>query len=111
VDADTDLILGAALLGHNAGEVISSLQMAMLGALPYQQVRDAVLTHPTMGEGLNLLLMRSTISAEASWPEISSPDTKRATVGSAAPATPQSIRISLRSPDQRVWKVPSASVR
>ena len=29
--------------------------MAMLGALPYQQVRDAVLTHPTMGEGLNLL--------------------------------------------------------
>jgi pyruvate/2-oxoglutarate dehydrogenase complex dihydrolipoamide dehydrogenase (E3) component len=55
VDADTDLILGAALLGHNAGEVISTLQMAMLGALPYQQVRDAVLTHPTMGEGLNLL--------------------------------------------------------
>ena len=55
VDADTDLILGAALLGHNAGEVISTLQMAMLGGLSYQQVRDAVLTHPTMGEGLNLL--------------------------------------------------------
>jgi probable pyridine nucleotide-disulfide oxidoreductase len=55
VDADTDLILGAALLGHNAGEVISTLQMAMLGGLRYQQVRDAVLTHPTMGEGLNLL--------------------------------------------------------
>lgn len=55
VDADTDLILGAALLGHNAGEVISTLQIAMLGGLSYQQVRDAVLTHPTMGEGLNLL--------------------------------------------------------
>ena len=55
VDADTDLILGAALLGHNAGEVISTLQMAMIGRLSYQQVRDAVLTHPTMGEGLNLL--------------------------------------------------------
>src|SRR3954466_15956690 len=55
VDADTDLILGAALLGHNAGEVISTLQMAMLGGLRYQQVRDAVPTHPTMGEGLNLL--------------------------------------------------------
>jgi probable pyridine nucleotide-disulfide oxidoreductase len=27
----------------------------MLGGLRYQQVRDAVLTHPTMGEGLNLL--------------------------------------------------------
>jgi pyruvate/2-oxoglutarate dehydrogenase complex dihydrolipoamide dehydrogenase (E3) component len=55
VDADTDLILGGALLGNNAGEVISTLQMAMIGGLPYQQVRDAVLTHPTMGEGLNLL--------------------------------------------------------
>jgi Pyridine nucleotide-disulphide oxidoreductase/Pyridine nucleotide-disulphide oxidoreductase, dimerisation domain len=50
-------------------------------------------------------------AAEASWPEISSPDTKQVTVGSAAPAMPQSIRISLRSPDQRVWKVPTASVR
>ena len=56
VDADTDQILGVALLGHNAGEVISVLQMAMLGGLRYQQVRDAVLTHPTMGEGVNLLL-------------------------------------------------------
>ena len=55
VDADTHLILGAALLGHNAGEVISTLQMAMLGRLQYQQIRDAVLTHPTMAEGLNLL--------------------------------------------------------
>jgi probable pyridine nucleotide-disulfide oxidoreductase len=55
IDADTDQILGAALLGHNSGEVISTLQMAMLGGLPYQRVRDAVITHPTMGEGLNLL--------------------------------------------------------
>jgi pyruvate/2-oxoglutarate dehydrogenase complex dihydrolipoamide dehydrogenase (E3) component len=55
VDADTDQILGAALLGHGSGEVISAVQIAMLGGLPYQQVRDAVLTHPTMAEGLNLL--------------------------------------------------------
>jgi probable pyridine nucleotide-disulfide oxidoreductase len=55
VDADTDEILGVAFLGHNAGEVISAVQLAMLGGLRYQQVRDAVLTHPTMGEGLNLL--------------------------------------------------------
>ncbi|MBK5222249.1 MAG: FAD-dependent oxidoreductase [Acidimicrobiia bacterium] len=55
VDADTDLILGAALFGHDAGEVISAVQMAMLGGVRYQQVRDAVITHPTMGEGLNLL--------------------------------------------------------
>lgn len=55
VDADTDQILGAALLSHDAGEVIAALQMAMLGGLRYQDVRDAVITHPTMGEGLNLL--------------------------------------------------------
>lgn len=55
VDADTDRILGAALLGHDAGEVVSAVQMAMLGGLRYQQVRDAIITHPTMGEGLNLL--------------------------------------------------------
>lgn len=56
VDADNDQILGVALLGHDAGEVVSVLQMAMLGGLRYQQVRDAVLTHPTMGEGVKLLL-------------------------------------------------------
>lgn len=55
VDADTDLILGVALLGRDAGEVVAAVQMAMLGGLRYQQVRDAVITHPTMGEGLNLL--------------------------------------------------------
>ncbi|MPZ53826.1 MAG: mercuric reductase [Acidimicrobiia bacterium] len=55
VDAETDQILGAALLGHDAGEVIAAVQMAMLGGLRYQKVRDAVITHPTMGEGLNLL--------------------------------------------------------
>ncbi|MFD1506808.1 mercuric reductase [Georgenia yuyongxinii] len=55
VDAGTDEILGVALLGHAAGEVVTAVQMAMLGRLTYQQVRDAVITHPTMGEGLNLL--------------------------------------------------------
>ena len=55
MDAETDQILGVALLGRNSGEVISAVQMAMLGGLPYPKVRDAVITHPTMGEGLNLL--------------------------------------------------------
>ncbi|GAB3678458.1 dihydrolipoyl dehydrogenase family protein [Saccharopolyspora tripterygii] len=55
VDAETDQILGAALLGHNAGEVIAAVQLAMRGRLPYQEVRDSVITHPTMAEGLNLL--------------------------------------------------------
>jgi pyruvate/2-oxoglutarate dehydrogenase complex dihydrolipoamide dehydrogenase (E3) component len=55
VDRDTDLILGAALFGAEASEVIGVVQMAMLGGLRYQQVRDAVITHPTMAEGLQLL--------------------------------------------------------
>ncbi|HEY3545659.1 MAG TPA: hypothetical protein VGK17_06170 [Propionicimonas sp.] len=55
VDADTDQILGVSLLGGSAGEVIAAVQVAMLAHLPYQQLRDAVLTHPTMTEGLNIL--------------------------------------------------------
>lgn len=55
VDAATDKILGVALLGHASGEVVTAVQLAMLAGLPYQHVRDAVITHPTMGEGLNLL--------------------------------------------------------
>ena len=56
MDEDTEEILGAALLGHDAGEVVAAVQMAMLGGLRYHQVRDAPITHPTMAEGLNLLL-------------------------------------------------------
>lgn len=55
VDARTEKILGAALLGPEAGEVIAALQMAMLGGLDYRAVREAPFTHPTMAEGLNLL--------------------------------------------------------
>ncbi len=55
VDRDTDLILGTALLSAEASEVTGVVQMAMLGGLRYQQVRDAVITHPTMAEGLQLL--------------------------------------------------------
>ncbi len=70
VDAESDQILGVALLGHNSGEVVSAVQMAMLGGLRYQQVRDAVITHPTMGEGLNLLFdtLESSVAAAGGEP-------------------------------------------
>jgi pyruvate/2-oxoglutarate dehydrogenase complex dihydrolipoamide dehydrogenase (E3) component len=55
VAADSDEILGFTMLGSQAGEVVSTVQMAMLGKLPYTAVRDAILTHPTIAEGLNLL--------------------------------------------------------
>ncbi|MBM0744425.1 mercuric reductase [Phormidium sp. CLA17] len=58
VDAKTDRILGCLLLCHAAGEVISTVQMVMQAQLPYTVLRDGVLTHPTMTEGLNLLFSK-----------------------------------------------------
>lgn len=55
VDRATGQILGCSLFCHGAGEVMSVVQMAMIGAVPYPQVRDTVFTHPTMAEALNLL--------------------------------------------------------
>ncbi len=57
VDNSTGLILGAAILGIEGGEVVSVLQMAMMGDLPYTVLRDAVIAHPTLAESLNNLFM------------------------------------------------------
>ncbi len=56
LDATDDRILGFTMLGADAGEVLAVVQTAMLGGLPYSVLRDAILTHPTMAEGLNVLL-------------------------------------------------------
>ncbi len=55
VDADGDQILGFTAFGVGAGEIMSAVQIAMIGRLPYTALRDAVLTHPTLVEGLNPL--------------------------------------------------------
>jgi len=52
VEADGDRILGFTGFGVGAGEVLSSVQIAMLAGLPYTALRDAILTHPTLSEGL-----------------------------------------------------------
>lgn len=52
---DTDRIAGFMMLGAHAGEVMTAVQMAMLGGLTYQAVRDAIIAHPTLAEGLGLL--------------------------------------------------------
>lgn len=52
---DDDRILGFAMLGAQAGEVMATVQMAMLGGLSYTVLRDGILAHPTLAEGLNLL--------------------------------------------------------
>lgn len=58
VDSETGKILGCSLLCHAAGEVISTVQMVMQAQMPYTVLRDGVLTHPTMTEGLNLLFAK-----------------------------------------------------
>jgi len=55
VSAEDDLILGFTMVGAEAGEVMAAVQTAMLANLPYQKLRDAILTHPTMAEGLGQL--------------------------------------------------------
>lgn len=55
VDAETNQILGAAVLGIEGGEVMSILETAMMGELPYTALRDATFAHPTLAESLNNL--------------------------------------------------------
>ena len=52
VERDSDRILGFAAFGVGAGEIMGCVQIAMLGALPYTALREAVLAHPTIPEGL-----------------------------------------------------------
>jgi len=58
VDAKTERILGAAVLGIEGGEMASLLQVAMLGGLPYTALRDGMFAHPTLAESMNNLFKR-----------------------------------------------------
>ena len=55
VDAGSGQILGVAILGIEGGELMSLLEIAMLGKLPYTALRDAIFAHPTLAEALNNL--------------------------------------------------------
>jgi pyruvate/2-oxoglutarate dehydrogenase complex dihydrolipoamide dehydrogenase (E3) component len=55
IDGQSDRILGFTMLGPDAGEVVAVVQTAMLAGLPYTGLRDAIFTHPTMAEGMNVL--------------------------------------------------------
>jgi pyruvate/2-oxoglutarate dehydrogenase complex dihydrolipoamide dehydrogenase (E3) component len=52
VERDSDHILGFAAFGVGAGEIMGCVQIAMLGGMPYTSLREAVLAHPTIPEGL-----------------------------------------------------------
>jgi pyruvate/2-oxoglutarate dehydrogenase complex dihydrolipoamide dehydrogenase (E3) component len=57
VDAESQQILGCAVLGIEGGEVMSVLQVAMMGRLPYTAIKEGVFAHPTLAESLNNLFM------------------------------------------------------
>ena len=55
IDADSKQILGCAILGIAGGEIMSQLQIAMMGNVPATELREAVFAHPTLSEALNNL--------------------------------------------------------
>jgi pyruvate/2-oxoglutarate dehydrogenase complex dihydrolipoamide dehydrogenase (E3) component len=55
VDPQTDQILGAAVLGADGGEVMSMIQVAMMGKLKYTALQNAIFAHPLFAESLNNL--------------------------------------------------------
>jgi len=56
IEQGGDRILGFTAFGVEAGEIMAIVQIAMLGGIPYTAIRDTVITHPTMAEGLGDLL-------------------------------------------------------
>ncbi|HXN73592.1 MAG TPA: FAD-dependent oxidoreductase [Candidatus Acidoferrales bacterium] len=62
VEADSDRILGFTVFGVGAREILAAVQIAMIARLPYTALRDAILTHPTLAEGL-ISLFSSAASA------------------------------------------------
>lgn len=57
VDVETQQILGAAVLAVEGGEIMSMIEIAMMGKLPYTALEDGIFAHPTLAEGLNTLFM------------------------------------------------------
>jgi len=55
VDGESDRILGFTVLGIEGGEMMSAMELAMMGGLPYTALRDAVFAHPTLMESFNNL--------------------------------------------------------
>jgi pyruvate/2-oxoglutarate dehydrogenase complex dihydrolipoamide dehydrogenase (E3) component len=62
VEVDSDRLLGFTAFAAGAGEILAAVQIAMIAGLPYTALRDAVLTHPTLAEGI-ITLFSSAASA------------------------------------------------
>src|SRR5437879_7734000 len=57
VDTRTHQILGCTVLGVEGGEIMSMMQIAMMGKLPFPAIKEGIFAHPTLAESLNKLLM------------------------------------------------------
>jgi pyruvate/2-oxoglutarate dehydrogenase complex dihydrolipoamide dehydrogenase (E3) component len=55
VDPSSSQILGAAVVGIEGGEIMTQIQLAMMGKLPYTVLKNAIFAHPTLAESLNNL--------------------------------------------------------
>jgi pyruvate/2-oxoglutarate dehydrogenase complex dihydrolipoamide dehydrogenase (E3) component len=55
VDPKSQQILGCAILGHQGGEIMAMLQVAMMAELPYSALHKGTFTHPTLAEAMNTL--------------------------------------------------------
>jgi pyruvate/2-oxoglutarate dehydrogenase complex dihydrolipoamide dehydrogenase (E3) component len=71
VETKSDRILGFTAFGVGAAEIMTSVQIAMSAGLPYTTLRDSILTHPTLVEGLIPLF-----SSSASIPEPTGEDSR-----------------------------------
>ena len=58
VDADNGLLLGASILGEEGGEIMSVLQMAIVGKITYAELRNMIFAHPLYAESINNLFMQ-----------------------------------------------------
>ena len=58
IDAKTKQILGAAVLGIEGGELMSMIEIAMMGQVAYTNLRDGIFAHPTLAESLNNLFAK-----------------------------------------------------
>src|SRR4051812_1740127 len=95
VERDGDRIIGFTAFGVEAGEVMAAVQVAMVAGLPYTALRDMVLTHPTIAEGLNDLFARP-LSAAAARVRRARPRGGRRSFPTRAVLRPTSFRLCRR---------------
>jgi pyruvate/2-oxoglutarate dehydrogenase complex dihydrolipoamide dehydrogenase (E3) component/pimeloyl-ACP methyl ester carboxylesterase len=89
IDPNSDRILGFNMIGPEAGEVMAVVQSTMLANQPFTTLRDMILTHPTMAEGLNALfaMVKPAAAQTASTQSATSAQSQPGNAPSSAPHT------------------------